>query len=170
MRLISGWLTRYMTQILYFLCFLIVRSRASVTDKILSHKAVDPYITTSIHFHFVQFILIGHFSHVLLTNKLSLTDNWNDHFAFFLRHKLKLLSKCCVFKVCQYIYATKKRNAPSRTVQLQVIGQFSMYRFKVCQVLLCYTSFAIWSQNCDKQYWTWTKCGSNCKATENKHF
>ena len=35
---------------------------------------------------------------MLLTNEHSLTYNQNDRFAFFLRHKLKLLSKCCVLK------------------------------------------------------------------------
>ena len=69
-----------MTHIRYFLCFLILRSRESLTD-ILSHEAIGP-ISKSLHFQFVKFILIGHFFHVLLTNEHSLTKNQNDCFTF----------------------------------------------------------------------------------------
>ena len=43
--------------------------------------------------------------YVLLTNEHYLTYNQNDRFAFFLRQKLKLLSKCCVLKARWYIYS-----------------------------------------------------------------
>ena len=39
---------------------------------------------------------------MLLTNE-HLTYNQNDQIVFFFGHKLKLLSKCWVLKVCQYI-------------------------------------------------------------------
>ena len=62
---------------------------------------------TSERLHFLCFELMinGHFFHVLLTNEHSLTDYQIDCFAlyYFLRHRLKLPSECCVFKIRQYI-------------------------------------------------------------------
>ena len=64
-RVIPRWLTKSMTQIWYFLCFLIYRSRESFTDNILSHETIDTY-QKRLHFQCLEFILIGHIFYVLL--------------------------------------------------------------------------------------------------------
>ena len=59
---------------------------------------------------------------MLLTNEHSLLYNQKDCSAFFLRYKLKLLYKCCIFKVSQYIL--KLMDKKKLTIScLQVLAQ-----------------------------------------------
>ena len=52
----------------------------------------------------VKIILVGQVFNVLLTNECSLSYNQNNCSAFFSRHKCRLLTKCCDFKVRPSVY------------------------------------------------------------------
>ena len=69
----------------------------SNTEKFCHMKQLT-YIFKTITIVLHKVILIGHFFHVLLTTEHSLTYNQNDRFAFFLRQKSNMLSKCWFLK------------------------------------------------------------------------
>ena len=77
----------------------------SFIHNIWSHETVDPYLK-KFTFKCNKLILVGQVFHVLLTVECSLTYMSIKIVCLpsFSRHKLKLLSKCCVIKVRQYIY------------------------------------------------------------------
>ena len=64
-------------------------------------------------------MLVGQVFHVLLTNECSLLYNPNYCVPSFSRHKLKLLSKCCVFKVRQYMFHIRFLVFPKTSIMRQ---------------------------------------------------